>query len=130
MKLMLHHITLLVSDIQKSKRFYSEALWPLGYKLLRDKPHSAGFGIADEDGSRFLWLRVGGNTSAPRSFSCLAFSASGKKAVEEFHALAVAAGGKDNGAPGYRKYRPSYYAAYALDPDGNNIEAIWDDPDR
>lgn len=58
----------------------------------------------------------------------LAFQASGPAAVGAFHAVALANGGRDNGAPGERKYHPGYYAAFALDPDGNNIEAVYHGP--
>jgi predicted lactoylglutathione lyase len=58
----------------------------------------------------------------------LAFRARSRKQVQAFHEAALAAGGKDNGGPGYRDYSPGYYAAFVLDPDGNNIEAVWYDP--
>jgi predicted lactoylglutathione lyase len=58
----------------------------------------------------------------------LAFQAADKAAVEQFYKAALAAGGRDNGAPGERKYHPGYYAAFVLDPDGNNIEAVWHGP--
>jgi predicted lactoylglutathione lyase len=60
----------------------------------------------------------------------LAFQASTRQQVEAFHKAALAAGAKDNGGPGYRDYSPGYYAAFALDPDGHNIEAVWYDPSK
>lgn len=60
----------------------------------------------------------------------LAFQADSRRKVEDFHKAALAAGARDNGGPGYRDYSPGYYAAFVLDPDGNNIEAVWYDPAR
>ncbi len=125
---MINHTTLLVSDLQKSKTFYSHALKPLGYKLLKETPSSVGFGIEDADGKRDFWIKLGGNGKQPHSFSCLAFTASEKNIVDDFYKAALEAGGKDNGVPGYRpQYYRGYYAAYVLDPDGYNIEAVFDD---
>lgn len=127
---MIHHITLLVNDLKISKRFYTRVCEPLGYRLLREKSHSACFGKSDTDGERDFWIRSGAKMRATHSFSCLAFTAHSKYAVDEFHKAALTAGGADNGAPGYRKYRSNYYAAYVLDPDGHNIEAVFDDAER
>jgi predicted lactoylglutathione lyase len=60
----------------------------------------------------------------------VAFQAKSREQVEAFHKAALAAGGKDNGGPAYRDYSPGYYAAFVLDPDGNNIEAVWYDPSK
>ncbi len=127
---MLNHITLRVSDLEKSKKFFLAAFAPLGYKLFVEKPKSAGFGQADIEGNRDFWIKQFelGDT---KSFSCLAFTASSKEMVEEFYTAALKAGGKDNGAPGYRpQYHPGYYAAFVLDLDGYNIEAVWDDLEK
>ena len=124
---MLNHISLYVRDLEKSKSFYSYALAPLGYKLAKEKSHSAGFGTEDTDGKRDFWIKAGPVQPTP-SFACLAFTAKDKEAVDAFHRAALKAGGTDNGAPGYRKqYYPGYYAAYVFDPDGFNIEAVFDD---
>lgn len=126
---MINHVSLQVSDLQKSKTFYSRALKPLGYKLLKETPSSVGFGIEDTDGKRDFWIHPGGSGQQPHSFSCLAFTASEKNMVNNFYKAALEAEGKDNGAPGYRThYYPGYYAAYVLDPDGYNIEVVFDDP--
>lgn len=78
---------------------------------------------------RDLWLIKGEANQPTHSFSCLAFGAANKAAVDEFYKLALAAGGKDNGEPGYRpQYHSGYDAAFVLDPDGHNIEAIYDVP--
>ena len=120
-----------VSDLEKSKRFFTQALKPLGYKLLFEKEESAGYGIEDVEGKRDFWIHEGLASQEPHSFSCLAFTATSKHMVEEFYRVAIDAGGRDNGAPGYRaKYHPGYYAAFVLDPDGHNIEAVWDDLTR
>lgn len=126
---MLNHITLRVSNLERSKKFYTAALAPLGYKLLKEKMDSAGFGIEDKDGMRVFWIHSGGMAKEGYSFSCLAFTATSKEDVEEFHREAIMAGGTDNGAPGFReKYHPNYYAAFVHDPDGYNIEAVFDKP--
>lgn len=127
---MINHITLLVSDFEKSKAFFERALKPLGYRLLKENTERlvAGFGKEDVEGKRDFWIKQADKKKSP-SFSCLAFSASGKQMVDDFYSAAIGAGGKDNGPPGYRKkYHSGYYAAYILDPDGHNIEAVFDDP--
>ncbi|MFH1291919.1 MAG: VOC family protein [bacterium] len=132
---MLNHITLRVSDFEKSQDFFSKALEPLGYKILKkDKDEnidytSVGYAVIDKEGHRDFWVKkVKDYKVTTPSFSCLAFTATSKEMVNEFHKAAIEAGGKDNGKPGYRvKYHPGYYAAYVLDPDGYNIEAVFDD---
>src|SRR3989344_4077147 len=128
--MMLNHITLRVSDLEDSKKFFLAALAPLGYKLFVEKPKSAGFGQSDIEGNRDFWIKEG-EVVDTKSFSCLAFTALNKGAVESFHEAALDAGGKDNGAPGYRsEYHPGYYAAFVIDPNGYNIEAVWDDLEK
>ncbi len=125
---MLNHLTLFVSDLKVSKEFYSRALEPLGYKLLVEKRYSAGFGIEDAEGKRDFWIKLGNKKESP-SLSCLGFTATSKAMVDNFYRAAFEAGGKDNGAPEYcKEYYPGYYAAFVLDPDGYNIEAVFDDP--
>jgi predicted lactoylglutathione lyase len=111
---MYDHIGLKVKDIGASTRFYEAALAPLGF--VRD---GTGFG---PKGAPALWLYEGGNA---KSGTHIAFTAKNRAAVDQFHAAGVGAGGKDNGAPGLRAdYAPSYYAAFLVDPDGNNVEAV------
>jgi catechol 2,3-dioxygenase-like lactoylglutathione lyase family enzyme len=118
---MIAHTTLTVSDYRKAKHFYTEALRGLGYENNMESGKSAGF----NDGKNTdFWI----NTESSIRPTHLAFRARGRKQVQEFYDAALAAGGKDNGAPGYRDYSPGYYAAFVLDPDGNNIEAVWYDP--
>lgn len=127
---MLNHITLRVSNLEKSKQFFLAVLAPLGYKLFVEKPTSAGFGQADREGNRDFWIKQF-ELGDIKSFSCLAFTATSKEMVEEFYKAALATGAKDNGAPGYRpQYHPGYYAAFVTDPDGYNIEAVWDDIEK
>ena len=117
---MFDHVALNVRDYRASKAFYEQALAPLGYRLVRDfeDRHVATFG---RDRSAFLV-----NQREPFGTSAhIAFTASDRPSVDAFHAAALAAGGRDNGAPGIREqYDPNYYAAFVYDPDGNNIEAV------
>jgi catechol 2,3-dioxygenase-like lactoylglutathione lyase family enzyme len=115
------HIGLAVSDLGRSATFYETALAPLGLNLTSRDDSSAGFGSPD---ATILWLTSG--RPVPDHGVHIAFAASDEESVEAFHAAALAAGGADNGAPGPRPdYGEHYYAAYALDPDGNNIEAVY-----
>lgn len=131
---MINHITLLVKDIERSKKFYTHALKPLGYKLLienseRFNGKTAGYGIDDREGVRDFWIKQDASIQPPHSFTCFAFTAYNKQQVDDFYTHALAAGGIDNGAPGYRpQYHPGYYAAFVHDPDGYNIEVVFDDP--
>lgn len=122
---MLDHTGFPVSDYGRSKAFYLQALAPLGYTLVmevqqdeNDRP-AAGFGA---DGKPDLW--IGGEGGLQRPIH-IAIAAPNRAAVDAFHRAALAAGGKDNGGPGLRPhYHPNYYAAFVLDPDGHNIEAV------
>jgi catechol 2,3-dioxygenase-like lactoylglutathione lyase family enzyme len=117
------HVKLPVSDLAASRAFYSSALAPFGYELVYDGEISLGFGTGDggEDDEPFA-LQLG---DAPGAGTHVAFTASSPAQVDEFHAAALAAGGEDNGAPGERPYGGEYYAAFVLDPDGHNIEAVY-----
>jgi catechol 2,3-dioxygenase-like lactoylglutathione lyase family enzyme len=120
---MIAHTSLAVSDYPKSKTFFSKALEPLGYRNNMEYGEAAGF----NDGQNTdLWI----SKEATVVPAHVAFQASSKHQVEAFHTAAIAAGGRDNGRPGYRDYSPGYYAAFVLDPDGNNIEAVWYDPSK
>jgi catechol 2,3-dioxygenase-like lactoylglutathione lyase family enzyme len=119
---MLDHIGLVVSDYDRSKRFFEHSLAPLGYTKLMEFSGAAGFGMA---GKPDFWISQG---QAPKPVH-VAFVASDRKIVDAFHKAALAAGGRDNGAPGVRKeYHPNYYGAFIIDPDGNNIEAVCHNP--
>jgi catechol 2,3-dioxygenase-like lactoylglutathione lyase family enzyme len=122
---MLDHAGFPVSDYARSKAFYLQALAPLGYALVMevqqhetDAP-AAGFGA---NGKPDLW--IGGEGGLQRPIH-IAIAAQDRAAVDAFYRATIAAGGKDNGAPGLRPhYHPNYYAAFVLDPDGHNIEAV------
>jgi catechol 2,3-dioxygenase-like lactoylglutathione lyase family enzyme len=123
---MLDHIGFAVSDYQRSRAFYAQALAPLGIAPVREVTREqtggcegTGFGI---DGRTSIWI---GSGDASHGTLHVAFPVASRSDVDRFYAAAIAAGGRDNGAPGLRlKYSPDYYAAFVLDPDGNNIEAV------
>ena len=116
------HVKLPCTDLDASRAFYTKALEPFGYTLVYDGEVSLGFGMGDggDDDEPFA-LEVG---HAPGVRTHVAFTAESTEQVDAFHAAAVAAGGTDNGAPGERPYGAYYYAAFVLDPDGHNIEAV------
>ncbi|WP_207479719.1 VOC family protein [Arenibaculum pallidiluteum] len=117
---MFDHIGLRVRNVEASARFYGEALAPLGHALASQDESGAGFG---PPGAPALWLHAAEGTAG--SGAHVAFNAESRAAVDAFHARGLAAGGRDNGRPGPRPdYGPSYYAAFLIDPDGNNVEAV------
>lgn len=106
-----------VADVAASKRFYAGALEPLG------------LGITAEGDGWFSFDEVFVSGDGPVTSGLhIAFQAPDKATVDRFHAAAVAAGGRDHGEPGERDYHPGYYAAYVLDPDGTNVEAVYHGP--
>jgi catechol 2,3-dioxygenase-like lactoylglutathione lyase family enzyme len=119
---MFNHIGLRVSDVPRSVRFYQQLLAPLGFELCMHEGELAGFG---KPGEPRLWLHgAGADAAAPRGVH-VAFEATSRAAVERFHHEGIRGGGVDNGKPGLRSdYSPTYYAAFLIDPDGNNIEAV------
>jgi catechol 2,3-dioxygenase-like lactoylglutathione lyase family enzyme len=119
---MIAHVSIGVRDITKSKRFYDAALKALGYKCLSESDGSLGYG---RDAVAF-WISTAAHPVPADMKSGLhfCFTAPTRKSVDTFHAAALAAGGRDNGAPGLRpEYGPGYYAAFIVDPDGFRIEA-------
>src|SRR3989304_5714261 len=124
------HMGFQVSDYERALSFYEKALAPLGISVvMRVTPEQtggyagAGFG---SKGKPTFWLEKGART-APKPH--IAFVAENRAAVDAFYKAALAAGGKDNGAPGLRPhYHPNYYGAFVLDPDGHNIEAVCHNP--
>jgi catechol 2,3-dioxygenase-like lactoylglutathione lyase family enzyme len=116
---LLDHVHLRVADLDASKAFYAAALEAVGRSIVTEGP---GFFAADE-----LFVSADGE---PTTGIHLAFQARDQEAVHRFHEAALAAGGTENGAPGERSYHPGYYSAYALDPDGNNVEAVYHGPTK
>lgn len=124
---MIDHLALDVTDIARSRAFYAAALAPLGFRIVAEEKDGGAtvvmfgieapeFVIADKD--------------RPGEANHVAFRAESRAQVEAFHAAALAAGGRDHGAPGLREnYGPTYYAAFVFDPDGFNIEAVCHAPD-
>ncbi len=126
---MLHHISLPVSDLEKSMQLYDAALSALGYRRVCSGKAFAGYGIEDNK-DKFTIKQIDPSASAGSMFH-LAFSAPGEAAVDRFHAAALANGAIDDGPPGYRKhYGPNYYAAFIIDLDGHRIEAVINDTSR
>lgn len=123
---MIDHVGFPVSDYERAKAFYAKALAPLGYTLIMEVEQetekgfpAAGFGIESKPD---FW--IGGEGGLPRALH-VAITAKDRASVDAFYKAALAAGGEDNGAPGLRpRYHPDYYAAFVLDPDGHNIEAV------
>jgi len=122
---MIDHVGFPVSDYARAKAFYLAALAPLGYALVMEVEQegngqpAAGFGV---DGKPDFWIGGEGALNKPLH---VAIATKDRAAVDAFHRAAIAAGGKDNGAPGLRPhYHANYYGAFVLDPDGHNIEAV------
>lgn len=115
---MLDHLTLKVRDLEKAKAFYTAALGPLGYAVMMEFGEFAGLGAGKPD----LWLRRDPENVRPQH---VALSARDRAVVDAFYEAAMAAGATDNGRPGVRAdYHPTYYAAFVLDSDGNNLEVV------
>lgn len=120
---LIDHLQLVVKDLEASKNFYTAVFGVLGIPL-------------GGEGEDYFWadeLFVSSKDSVAALGQLtgrihLAFQASDRSVVDRFHAAAIAAGGKDNGAPGERPYHPGYYAAFLIDPDGNNVEAVYHGP--
>jgi catechol 2,3-dioxygenase-like lactoylglutathione lyase family enzyme len=124
---MIDHVGFPVSDYARLKAFYAHALAPLGYTLIMEVgpqqtesgSPAAGFGI---NGKPDFWI---GGEGGLNGVLHIAIVAKDRAAVDAFHRAALAAGGKDNGAPGLRPhYHANYYGAFVLDPDGHNVEAV------
>ena len=113
------HVSLPVRDLARSRAFYERALQPFGVRVVES---SLGPGFAIDDRGDF-WI---GEQEMAAGSVHIAFAAPDRETVDAFHAAAVEAGGVDNGRPGLRPhYHSGYYAAFVLDPDGNNVEAVF-----
>ena len=116
---MIDHVFMHVKDYDRSKRFYTVALKPLGYEMVMEDGKSGGLGVR---GKPDFWI---GEVQKPQTKVHFAFVAQTRKQVDTFYEEALFAGGQDNGGPGLRKhYHQGYYAAFVRDPDGHNIEAV------
>ncbi|UXN66709.1 VOC family protein (plasmid) [Phyllobacterium sp. A18/5-2] len=112
---LIDHLHLHSANLVESKRFYQAVLGTFGIEVVDGGDHF----YADE-----LWIDAG----KPATRVHFAFQARDRDAVQRFYNAGLEAGGKDNGAPGERHYHPGYYAAFLLDPDGNNVEAVYHGP--
>lgn len=120
---MIDHVNIGVADVAAARAFYEPALATLGYAVLTERPYGVGFG---KDGKPDFWISDR-PSSAPLH---LAFVSPDRAHVDAFRREALAAGGRDNGLPGLRpQYHPSYYGAFVLDPEGNNVEAVTHRPE-
>ena len=124
---MIDHVSVYVSDVARAREFYQAALAPTGYHVIMqfpsaEEPYAVGLGVG---GKPDLWLMKGN----PAQSQHVAIRSATRKVVDAFHAAGLAAGGKDNGAPGPRPlYHASYYGAFVLDPDGHNLEVVCHEP--
>jgi catechol 2,3-dioxygenase-like lactoylglutathione lyase family enzyme len=120
---MLAHMGFTVADIEKTKAMYTKALAPLGLTIQMEGPGHVGFGA---EGDSYLWLGAPSEKhNIPATDVHVCFSAKTRTDVDAFYKAGIEAGFKDNGAPGIREmYSPNYYAAFLIDNDGNNIEAV------
>jgi catechol 2,3-dioxygenase-like lactoylglutathione lyase family enzyme len=117
--MILDHIGLSVRDFGRSRTFFRRALAPLGIETLLE---GEGWAMLGKNGKPQFWIGAHGIPPGPIH---IAFAAENREQVRAFHRAALAAGGRDNGAPGIRaKYHPDYYGAFVFDPDGHNIEAV------
>lgn len=121
---MFDHIGFGVTNLAESKAFYLKALQPLGVAVAMEGPYGVGMG---KNSKPSLWLH---ETKEAPAHLHLAFVAENRKQVDEFYQAALAAGGKDNGAPGLRPhYHANYYGAFVIGPDGHNVEAVCHKPE-
>ncbi|MFT8788705.1 MAG: VOC family protein [Bifidobacterium psychraerophilum] len=133
---MIDHITLHVSDVGRSLEFFTRLLAPLGYIPKVRHGETVGFGANDGTPRSDFYLSPrpasvepspqAAAPEQPSPVTHIAFRADDESSVRRFHQAGIAAGGKDNGEAGPRDYHPGYYAAFIVDPDGNNIEAVVD----
>jgi len=122
--MILDHIGLAVRDFARSSTFFRRSLAPLGIQTVLE---GEGWAMLGKEGRPQFWIGVHGIPPGPIH---IAFAAENREQVRAFHRAALAAGGRDNGAPGIRaKYHPDYYGAFVFDPDGHNIEAVCHRPE-
>ncbi len=117
---LIDHVHLIAADLEKTRRFYAAVLGALGRRI---EGEGDGYFWSDE-----LFVSSADEPTRGATRVHLAFQAQDEATVQRFHAAGLAAGGTDNGAPGLRPYHPGYYGAFVIDPDGNNIEAVYHGP--
>jgi len=130
---MIDHLSTYATDFAATKRFYAEALGALGHEIQAEMVTSWDPGFPERrccafgpEGRSIFWVIETRETVSPRH---MAFTAADRASVDAFHRAALSAGGTDHGAPGPRPiYHEHYYGAFALDPDGNNVEAVCHEP--
>jgi len=123
---MFDHVKFGVSDFAVSKAFFKKALEPLGVAVIAEDEPTYGVELGRPDNNASLVLF---QTEEKPAHLHLAFTAENRQQVDAFYRAALEAGGKDNGAPGLRpQYNANYYAAFVIDPDGHNIEAVCQKP--
>ena len=124
---MLHHVSIGVANVERAAQFYDAVLSKLGFKRVMEvMPYGIAYGLTAPQ----FWVQLPHDQNSPSggNGTHIAFTAKNKGAVNAFHAAALSAGGKDEGAPGPRpEYTPEYYGAFARDLDGNKIEAVFFD---
>ncbi|HXR86325.1 MAG TPA: VOC family protein [Stellaceae bacterium] len=126
------HLSLGVRDLARSRAFYDAILAPLGYRRGYDHDEVSGYGLPDEHPLREQGLPfwIGAEPAGAALNGHVCFGAPDRAAVDAFHKAALAAGARDNGAPGLRpQYHASYYAAFVIDPNGHRLEAVCHQPD-
>ena len=122
--MILDHIGFNVSNFSTSKAFFLQALKPLNIRLVSE---GEGWAMLGRQGKPQFWFGSFGSSPGPIH---VAFAAASREQVRQFHVAALAAGGKDNGAPGIREhYHSNYYGAFIIGPDGHNIEAVCHAPE-
>ena len=120
---MFDHLGLPVTDLEHALRFHAQALQPLGIEVVKSFPDAAGLAAGrGRKGEQELWLTRADHAPSPLH---IAFAAATRAQVDAFHLAALAAGARDNGAPGLRpQYHDGYYGAFVIGPDGHNLEAV------
>ena len=120
---MLHHISIAVSNLDRSARVYDATLGALGYRRVWSVPDAIGYGFML--GKDKFAIKLSDDVNVPGRGFHVAFAARSRQAVERFHFAALEFGGVSNGEPGLRpQYGPRYFAAFVIDPDGHRIEAV------
>lgn len=124
---MLDHVSIGITNRERSRAFYDAVLSTIGLKKVADYGESVAYGPSRKN--PFFWLVEHQDIGKAQGFHC-AFRAPDQASIHAFHAAALTSGGTDNGGPGKRDYEENYYAAFVLDPDGNKIEAVCFKPEQ